>query len=196
MEFRFKDIPGYIVLGVIAVLLMAVCAVKYIFFSALEKNNFHNFQICSIHGGGPHIPSLDYLPNAEKGYADYQVLVGQYYQKQYERMILSAGAAPSENAKRSDPDYLKALEWYKKAAEQDDIGGQKTLGAFYLSTDNPTEAYVWLRIADENPKKPVDRLCKTGTNLLAVASNRLTAQEKEEALKQVQGIKVRLKKRN
>ena len=84
------------------------------------------------------------LAKANAGDAASQVLVGD---------SVAAGNRQARNAKQLAADYQQAAEWYRKAAEKGDIGGETRLAALYrdgrgLARDM-AQAAEWYRKAAE-----------------------------------------------
>ena len=84
------------------------------------------------------------LAKANASDAASQVLVGD---------SIAAGNGQARNAKQLAEDYEQAAEWYRKAAEKGDIGGETRLAALYrdgrgLARDM-TQAAEWYRKAAE-----------------------------------------------
>ncbi len=52
-------------------------------------------------------------------------------------------------------DPMKALEWYRKAAEQDHTDSELALGLLQREVRNFTEAMTWLRVAAEKSQAQV-----------------------------------------
>jgi|GEM_PF-427138 len=81
------------------------------------------------------------LQSAERGYADAQTAIGNWYARGKEGL---------------DQDFEKALVWYKLAAEQGDADAQEFLGDMYSEGNGVNvdydEAEKWYDRASENPK--------------------------------------------
>ena len=83
-----------------------------------------------------------YIQQAEQGDHEAQYMIGCYYYK----------AAYGKSVYTSTKNYQTAVEWFRKAAEQDWVKAQSFLGAIYLTDESirdHEEAYKWLKSAAE-----------------------------------------------
>ncbi len=91
-----------------------------------------------------------YLRGAQKGDADAQCALGKLYENGevvQDPFGEPAGRAESKRA-RSDPmplgDFIRAEEWFHKAADQGDVLAMYHLGQLHLSDKDPVSAAPWL----------------------------------------------------
>ncbi len=86
-------------------------------------------------GGDYKIARAEWTPLAQSGDAQAQVALADLYR-------FGAGR---------DPDMIKAVYWFRRAAIQGDAIGQLNLGEHYLTGQgvkrDPVEAYMWLSLA-------------------------------------------------
>jgi TPR repeat protein len=96
---------------------------------------------------------------AEQGNAKAQVGLGDRYGREMCRVMAEIPASTKESIHRClieqgvPQDYVEAVKWYRKAAEQGDANGQVMLGLMYdlgrgVSL-NPAEAVKWYTMAAE-----------------------------------------------
>ncbi len=132
MDIRLKDVPGYIIICVVAVAgLLLFGSVKLISYALDDKSDFERYM----------------------GYQNIDDMLGQNlaFLAQVEQQIAALGLDSGELAKaeagdmtaqykigngylyRQDPDYAEAMRWFQKSADQQYAPAQYQLGRMHAN---------------------------------------------------------------